>query len=31
MADTERNFWMGAEEAQKYGLVNKIISNASEI
>ena len=31
VADTERNFWMGAEEAQKYGLVNKIVTNASEI
>ena len=31
VTDTERNFWMGAEEAQKYGLVNKIITNASEV
>ena len=31
VTDTERNFWMGAEEAQKYGLVNKIISSASEV
>ena len=31
VADTERNFWMGAEEAQKYGLVNKIINTASDI
>jgi ATP-dependent Clp protease protease subunit len=31
VADTERNFWMGAEEAQKYGLVTKIISSASEM
>jgi ATP-dependent Clp protease protease subunit len=31
VTDTERNFWMGAEEAQKYGLVNKIITSASEI
>jgi ATP-dependent Clp protease protease subunit len=31
VADTERNFWMGAEEAQKYGLVSKIISSASEV
>jgi ATP-dependent Clp protease protease subunit len=31
VADTERNFWMGAEEAQKYGLVNKIISTANEV
>ena len=31
VTDTERNFWMGAEEAQKYGLVAKIISAASEV
>ena len=31
VADTERNFWMGAEEAQKYGLVNKIVTSASEV
>ena len=31
VTDTERNFWMGAEEAQKYGLVNKIVTSASEI
>jgi ATP-dependent Clp protease, protease subunit len=31
VADTERNFWMGAEEAQKYGLVNKIITTAAEV
>ena len=31
VADTERNFWMGAEEALKYGLVGKVITNASEI
>jgi ATP-dependent Clp protease protease subunit len=31
VTDTERNFWMGAEEAQKYGLVNKVISSASEV
>jgi ATP-dependent Clp protease protease subunit len=31
VTDTERNFWMGAEEAQKYGLVNKIITSASEV
>ncbi len=29
--DSERNFWMSAEEALDYGLVNKIIVNASEI
>ena len=31
VTDTERNFWMGAEEAVKYGLVNKVISNATEV
>lgn len=31
VADTERNFWMGAEDAVKYGLAAKVISNANEI
>ena len=31
VADTERNFWMGAEEAKAYGLVSKIIASASEV
>lgn len=30
-ADTERNFWMGAEEAVEYGLVSKVITSLSEI
>ena len=29
--DTERNFWMTAEEAKEYGLVGKIISSLREI
>jgi len=29
--DTERNFWMGAEEAKAYGLVSKVIQRASEV
>jgi ATP-dependent Clp protease protease subunit len=29
--DCDRNFWMTADEAVKYGLVHKIIRNASEI
>jgi len=29
--DTERNFWMGAEEAKAYGLVSKVVSSASEV
>jgi ATP-dependent Clp protease protease subunit len=31
VADTERNFWMGAEDAVKYGLAAKVISSADEI
>src|SRR6201996_6029311 len=31
VADTERNFWMGADEAVKYGLVHKVVSSASEV
>jgi ATP-dependent Clp protease protease subunit len=29
--DTERNFWIGAEDAVAYGLVHKVIKSASEI
>ena len=29
--DTERNFWIGAEEAVKYGLVSRVIQSASEV
>jgi ATP-dependent Clp protease protease subunit len=29
--DSERNFWMNAEEAVKYGLVDKIITKATEV
>ena len=29
--DSDRNFWMSAEEALAYGLVGKIIQNAGEI
>ncbi len=31
VADTERNFWMGAQAAVEYGLVTKVVSNASEV
>ena len=31
VADTERNFWMGAEEALAYGLVGKVVSRADEV
>jgi ATP-dependent Clp protease, protease subunit len=29
--DTERNFWMGAEEAKAYGLVSRVVQSASEV
>ena len=29
--DTRRNFWLSAQAAQEYGLVGKIIQNASEL
>jgi ATP-dependent Clp protease protease subunit len=31
IADTERNFWMGAQAAVEYGLVTKVVANASEL
>jgi ATP-dependent Clp protease protease subunit len=31
VADTDRNFWMSAEEAVTYGLVSRIVSSASEV
>jgi ATP-dependent Clp protease protease subunit len=31
VADTERNFWMGAEEAVAYGLVGKVVNRADEV
>jgi ATP-dependent Clp protease protease subunit len=31
VADTERNFWMGAEDAVKYGLAARVIASASDI
>jgi ATP-dependent Clp protease protease subunit len=30
IADTQRNFWLSAEAAVEYGIVSKIINNASE-
>lgn len=30
-SDTKRNFWMSAEEALKYGLVNKIIQTGEDL
>jgi ATP-dependent Clp protease protease subunit len=29
--DTDRNYWMSAEEAQKYGLVGKIVVTSEEV
>ncbi|HVU20621.1 MAG TPA: ATP-dependent Clp protease proteolytic subunit [Rhizomicrobium sp.] len=29
--DTERNYWLGADDAVKYGLVSRIIQTASDI
>jgi ATP-dependent Clp protease protease subunit len=29
--DSDRNFWMNAEEASEYGLVGKVIKSASEL
>jgi len=29
--DTQRNFWMSAEEAKEYGLVSRIINDTSEV
>jgi ATP-dependent Clp protease protease subunit len=29
--DTDRDFWMGPDEAIAYGLVNKVINNATEL
>jgi ATP-dependent Clp protease protease subunit len=31
VADTDRNFWMGAEAAKAYGLVHKIVQSADEV
>ena len=30
-ADTERNFWLSAEEAKAYGIVHKIVNRADEV
>ena len=31
VTDTERNYWLSAEEAKAYGLVSRIIQSASEV
>jgi ATP-dependent Clp protease protease subunit len=31
VADTDRNFWMSAEQAKDYGLVSKVITHANEV
>jgi len=29
--DSDRNFWMDAEQAKDYGLVSKVISSSTEL
>jgi ATP-dependent Clp protease protease subunit len=29
--DTQRNFWMGAEQATAYGLVGRIVKSVEEV
>jgi ATP-dependent Clp protease protease subunit len=29
--DTDRDYWMNAEEAVKYGLISRIVANRSEL
>ena len=29
--DTDRNYWLSADEAVEYGIVNKVISNSNEL
>ena len=29
--DTERDFWLDSDEAEKYGLISKIITNSADI
>ncbi|HWA04660.1 MAG TPA: ATP-dependent Clp protease proteolytic subunit [Rhizomicrobium sp.] len=29
--DTERNYWLGADDAVKYGLVSRVVTSASEV
>jgi len=29
--DTDRNFWMSADEAKAYGLVSKVVNRADEV
>jgi ATP-dependent Clp protease protease subunit len=31
LVDTERNYWLGAEDAVKYGLVSRVVQNEREI
>ncbi len=31
VADTDRNFWMGAEQAKEYGLVHRIVTRAADV
>jgi len=29
--DTDRNYWMSAEEAKAYGMVSRIVASAAEL
>jgi ATP-dependent Clp protease protease subunit len=29
--DSDRNFWMSAEEALQYGLISRIVSSAKDV
>ena len=31
VTDTDRNFWIGAQEAISYGLISKVVSSADEV
>jgi ATP-dependent Clp protease protease subunit len=31
LKDTERNFWMGAEEAKAYGIISRVVNKADEV
>ena len=31
VADTDRNFWMSAEEAMSYGLVSRIVNSEKDV
>lgn len=31
VADTDRNYWMSADEAIEYGLVDRVVNTAKEL